>query len=84
MSYCTAETNDIIQIHLHLSARVQGTFCHIAYLYMQEFNNLNNRNSAFVCNLHTNLVLLQLRYYQQHGIEIFSDYLGLILDSDKF
>ena len=52
-------------------------------LYMQEDNNLNNRNSAFVCNLHTNFVLLQLHYYQQHGIEIFSDYLGQILDSDK-
>ena len=46
----------------------------VSVLYMQEDNNLNNRNSAFVCNLHTNFVLLQLRYYQQHGIEIFSDY----------
>ena len=55
----------------------------VSVLYMQEDNNLNNRNSAFVCNLHTNFVLLQLRYYQQHGIEIFSDYLGQILDSDK-
>ena len=56
----------------------------VSVLYMQEDNNLNNRNSAFVCNLHTNFVLLQLRYYQQHGIEIFSDYLGQIQDSDKF
>ena len=55
----------------------------MSVLYMQEDNNLNNRNSAFVCNLHTNFVLLQLRYYQRHGIEIFSDYLGQILDSDK-
>ena len=55
----------------------------VSVLYMQEDNNLNNRNSAFVCNLHTNFVLLQLRYYQQHGIEIFSDYLDQILDSDK-
>ena len=37
----------------------------------------------FPCNLHTNFVHLQLHYYQQYGIEIFSDYLGLILDSDK-
>ena len=55
----------------------------VSVFYMQEDNNLNNRNSAFVCNLHTNFVLLQLRYYQQHGIEIFSDYLDQILDSDK-
>ena len=55
----------------------------VSVLYMQEDSNLNNRNSAFACNLQTNFVLLQLRYYQQHGIEVFSDYLGQILDSDK-
>ena len=47
-----------------------------------EDGNMNNRNSAFARNLHTNFVLLRLRYYQQHAIEFFSNYESLILDSD--
>ena len=44
---------------------------------------MNNRNSAFCMQLHTNFVVLWMRYYQQRGNEIFSDNLGLIQDSDK-
>ena len=38
----------------------------------------------FACNLYTNFVLLRMRYYQQHGIENFSDYLYTILGSNYF
>ena len=57
----------------------------VSVLSMQEDSNMNNSNSAFLFagNLHTNFVLLRMRYYQQHGFEFFRDYLCLILDSDK-
>ena len=58
----------------------------VSVLYMQEDNNMNTLIRGiqlFACNLHTNFVLLRFRYYQQYGIEIVSDYLGLILDCDK-
>ena len=51
---------------------------------MQEDSNMNNRNLAFCMQFAYELCSSPIALLAEHGIVFFSDYLRVILDSDRF